>query len=52
MSVATVEQLTRADVPVEETWDLTSYYPNDEAWEMELASAPELVERAAAHHGA
>ncbi len=51
MSVAVAEQPTRADVPVEETWDLSSYYLSDEAWEEELASAPVLVEKAAAHRG-
>lgn len=27
----------RQDVPVEETWDLTALFPNDEAWQAALA---------------
>ena len=50
MSTA-LEQLTRQDVPVEETWDLTSYYPDDAAFEADLARIPGLVETAAAHQG-
>ena len=51
MSTATLEQLTREDVPVEETWDLTSYYPDDAAFEADLARIPELVAQAASHQG-
>jgi oligoendopeptidase F len=51
MSVATAEQLTRAEVPVEETWDLSSIYTSDDEWEAELAGARELVATAAAHRG-
>jgi oligoendopeptidase F len=51
MSTATLEQLTREDVPVEETWDLTSYYPDDAAFDAALASIPVLVEKAASHQG-
>ncbi|MFE8700660.1 oligoendopeptidase F [Cytobacillus sp. FJAT-54145] len=29
--------LTRSEVPVEETWDLTDLYQTDEAWEKELS---------------
>ncbi len=47
----TLEQLTRADVPVEETWDLTSYYPDDAGFEADLARIPGLVAAAAAHQG-
>ncbi|CAN5799900.1 oligoendopeptidase F [soil metagenome] len=51
MSVATVEQKTRHDIPVEETWDLSSIYESDGQWEEELSSARALVERAAKHRG-
>jgi oligoendopeptidase F len=51
MSTAIAEQMTRDQVPVEETWDLSSYYPSDKAWEADLAGARELVDRAAAHRG-
>jgi len=51
MSVATVEQKTRQDIPIEETWDLSSLYETDALWEEELSSARALIERAAAHRG-
>src|SRR5680860_1786968 len=51
MSVATVEQKTRQDIPVEETWDLSSLYENDALWEEELTSARALIEKAAVHRG-
>lgn len=51
MSTATLEQLTREDVPVEETWDLSSYYPDEAAFEADLARIPGLVQAAAAHQG-
>ncbi|MGD9710685.1 MAG: oligoendopeptidase F [Thermomicrobiales bacterium] len=51
MSIQTAEQPTRADIPVEETWDLSSYYPDDAAWEEEFAGAGALVAAAAAHRG-
>ncbi len=51
MSTVTLEQLTREDVPVEETWDLSSYYPDDAAFEADLARIPELVQTAAAWQG-
>lgn len=31
----------RQDVPVEETWDLTALFPNDEAWQAALAEVKE-----------
>jgi oligoendopeptidase F len=52
MSVVAPEQLTRAEVPIEETWDLSSYYVDDSAWERDLARIPELVATAASHRGA
>jgi oligoendopeptidase F len=51
MSAAIAEQPTRADIPVEETWDLSSYYPSDADWEADLAAAPDLVAKAVAHRG-
>ena len=51
MSTATLEQLTREDVPVEETWDLSSYYANDDAFEADLARIPALVQKAASYQG-
>ena len=51
MSVATVEQKTRQDIPLEETWDLSSLYASDAQWEEELSSARDLIEKAAAHRG-
>lgn len=51
MTTATTEQLTRRDVRVEETWDLSSYYPSDDVWESELNAAPDLLAKAVAHRG-
>ncbi len=36
-------QWQRDDVPVERTWDLSSIYPDDAAWETEFASLPALL---------
>lgn len=44
-------QLTRADVAVEDTWDLTTIYPTDEAWEAEFTLVPDELARAASHQG-
>lgn len=43
--------LTRGDVAIGETWDLSTIYPTDAAWEAGLAVAPGLIERAAAYRG-
>ncbi|MEZ4530932.1 MAG: hypothetical protein R2855_07840 [Thermomicrobiales bacterium] len=51
MSTTTLEQLTRDDIPVEETWDLSSYYVDDAAFEADLARIPELVKQAASWQG-
>src|SRR5688572_17816301 len=51
MSVATAEQKTRQEIPVEETWDLSSLYESDAQWEEELSSARDLIDKAAAHRG-
>jgi oligoendopeptidase F len=50
--VAQAELLTRADVPVEETWDLSTIYPTDEAWETDAARVPTELAAAVAHRGA
>ena len=51
MSVLTIEQKTRDEIPLEETWDLSSIYDSDETWEAELTGARDLVARAASHRG-
>ncbi|MFN3338054.1 MAG: oligoendopeptidase F, partial [Thermomicrobium sp.] len=33
-----VQQLTREQVPIEETWNLEDLFPNPEAWEVERES--------------
>jgi oligoendopeptidase F len=43
--------LTRDRVPIGETWDLSTIYPDDDAWEAEAARIPHLIETAAAHRG-
>ncbi|MGH2561426.1 MAG: M3 family oligoendopeptidase, partial [Thermomicrobiales bacterium] len=47
--VAQVEVLTRDQVPIEETWDLTTIYQSDAEWESATAKAKELIAAAAAH---
>ncbi|MGH2532011.1 MAG: oligoendopeptidase F [Thermomicrobiales bacterium] len=49
--VAQVEVLTRDQVPVEETWDLTKLYPTDADWESAATLAKALVATAAGHRG-
>lgn len=49
--VAQVEVLTRDQVPVEETWDLTTLYQTDAAWEEAAQRAKALIATAAAHRG-
>ena len=52
--VAQVEQpdvLTRDQVALEDTWNLTPIYPDDAAWEAEAGRLPQLVAAAAAHRG-
>lgn len=51
MAVMTEALPTRDAVPVEETWDLTSYYPNEEAWEADLARIDGLVATVTAARG-
>lgn len=38
------KRLTRAEVPVEQTWNLTDIFPTLEAWEEEMAALPKLVD--------
>lgn len=33
------ERLTRAELPIEQTWNLADMFPTVEAWEAELAAA-------------
>lgn len=49
--IAQVDVLTRADVPAEETWDLTPIYPDDAAWEADARGLRALITAAAAHRG-
>ncbi|MDP9363957.1 MAG: oligoendopeptidase F [Chloroflexota bacterium] len=49
--VAETEILTRDRVAVEDTWDLSTIYPDDAAWEAEAARLPELIAAVAAHRG-
>ena len=46
------EIATRDQVPVEETWDLTTIYGDDAAWDADAARAREQLVVAAAHRGA
>ncbi|WP_342472988.1 oligoendopeptidase F [Metasolibacillus sp. FSL H7-0170] len=43
--------LTREEIPVELTWDLTSIFPTDEAWEQEFAEIQGLLEQAEDYKG-
>jgi oligoendopeptidase F len=47
----TGDVLLRADVAVEDTWDLSEMYASDEAWEADAAKAPELVHTVASYRG-
>ncbi len=42
---------TRDQIAVEDTWDLTTIFPTEEAWDAEAAQVPGLIERAAATRG-
>jgi oligoendopeptidase F len=50
--IAQAEQLTRADIPVAETWDLSTLYANDDRWEADTAEVRALLATAIAHRGA
>ncbi len=43
--------VAREEIPVEETWDLTSIFASDEAWEEEYQAIDTLVEKAATFEG-
>jgi oligoendopeptidase F len=49
--VAQLELLTRESVPVEETWDLTTIYADEDAWQTDLNCVPALIAAASAHRG-
>lgn len=49
--VEETEVLTRDRVAVEDTWDLTTIYQDDAAWEAEAERLPGLIQTAAAHRG-
>jgi oligoendopeptidase F len=49
--IAQAEQLTRADIPVEETWDLSTIYTDDDQWESAFAEVRNLLATAVAHRG-
>lgn len=41
----------RSEIPVDETWDLSQMFEDDEAWESAAASVPAAVEQVAAYRG-
>lgn len=45
------ELLKRSEVKEEDTWNLKDMYPSDEAWENELTTINEIVEKIAAYEG-
>ncbi|MBE3590753.1 MAG: oligoendopeptidase F [Firmicutes bacterium] len=45
------KRLSRSEVPVELTWDLSHIYPSDEAWEADLARLEEDAAAVAAFRG-
>jgi len=49
--VAQADIMTRDQIAVEETWDLTTFYATDDAWEAEAATVPALQAAAVAHRG-
>ena len=49
--VAQAELVTRDQVAVEDTWDLTTIYRDDAAWDADLVAARELLTVAASHRG-
>src|SRR6478672_10825843 len=48
---AAVEVLTRDQVPVEETWDLSRIYLDQAAWDADAAAYQAAVEKVAQHRG-
>jgi oligoendopeptidase F len=51
MTAMTTALPTRDEVPVEETWDLTAYYPSVDAWEADLARIDQLVDKVTESRG-
>jgi oligoendopeptidase F len=51
MTTATQKVPTRAEAPVEFTWDLSVVFPDVAAWEQELAAVEELARQLAALQG-
>jgi oligoendopeptidase F len=49
--IAQAEILTREDVPVDETWDLSTIYHNDADWEADAAKLTGQLAAAVAHRG-
>lgn len=45
------ELLSRADIAVEETWDLSKMFASDAEWDAAADAAPALIERVAAYRG-
>lgn len=45
------KRLTRAEVPIERTWDLTDLFATDDAWEAELAAIVEDIPSVAQFQG-
>ncbi len=50
-TMTTGNELTRDRVAVEDTWDLTTIFPDEAAWEAAADELPGLVERAASLRG-
>ncbi len=50
-TTAMSEELTRDKVATEDTWDLTTIYPEEAAWEAEASGLQALVERAVSARG-
>lgn len=51
MSTAMSEIPTRDQIAVEDTWDLTTMYPDDEAWQVAAEEIPALIQQAASYQG-
>jgi oligoendopeptidase F len=51
MTTAPIAVLTRSEVPVEETWDLSGYYPTDDAWKLAADAIGAQIDGAAAFRG-
>jgi oligoendopeptidase F len=51
MATAIAEVVTRDQIPLEETWDLTDYYPSDQEWTAAADGVNALVEAAASYRG-